>query len=86
MSPYAAAARAGDLSGLPPTFLSVAAMDLLMEEELDYAQRLACAGVPLELHVYPGTYHGFVPSCSKARVSMAAARDSFDALTRAFLG
>ncbi len=86
VSPYAAAARAGDLSGLPSTYLSVAAMDLLMEEELDYAQRLACAGVPLELHVYPGTYHGFVPTCPKARVSIAAARDSFDALHRAFHG
>ena len=86
VSPYAAAARAGDLSGLPPTFLSVAAMDLLMEEELDFAQRLACAGVPLELHVYPGTYHGFVPTSPKARVSVAAARDSLDAINRAFHG
>ena len=86
VSPYASAARAGDLGGLPPTFLSVAAMDLLMEEELEYARRLACAGVPLELHVYPGTYHGFVPTCPNARVSKAAARDSFDALHRAFHG
>ncbi len=86
VSPYAAAARAGDLSGLPSTYLSVAGMDLLMQEELDYAQRLACAGVPLELHVYPGAYHGFVPPCPKARISIAAARDSFDALHRAFHG
>ena len=84
VSPYAAAARAQDLSGLPPTFLSIAALDLLMEEEVGYARRLARAGVPLELHIYPVTYHGFAPMCPKARVSVAAARDSFEALHRAF--
>ncbi len=86
VSPYAAAARAEDLSGLAPTFLSIAALDLLMEEELEYARCLARAGVPLELHVYPSTYHGFAPTCPKARVSLAAARDSRDALRRAFHG
>ena len=86
VSAYAAAARAEDLSGLPPTFLSVAALDLLMEEQLDYARRLARAGVSLELHVYPATFHGFVPTCPKARVSIAAARDSSEALRRAFHG
>jgi len=34
----------GVLNGLPPTFLSIAALDLLIEEQLDYARRLACAG------------------------------------------
>ena len=86
VSPYAAAARAEDLSGLPPTFLCVAVLDLLMEEQLDYARRLARAGVPVELHVYPATYHGFAPTCPKARVSLAAARDSTEALRRAFHG
>ncbi len=84
VSPYAAAARAEDLSGLPPTYLSAAALDLLIEEELDYVQRLARAGVPLEMHVYPGAYHGFVPTCPDARVSVAAARDSSQAIARAF--
>ncbi len=84
VSPYASAARAGDLSGLPSTFLSVAALDLLMEEEMEYARRLARAGVPVEMHVYPGAYHGFVPTCPKARVSIAAERDSREALRRAF--
>ena len=86
VSPYAAAARAGDLDGLPSTFLSVAALDLLMEEELEYARRLARSGVSVELHVYPGAYHGFVPTCSEARVSIAAERDSREALRRAFYG
>ena len=86
VSPYAAAARAEDLKGLPPTFLSIAVLDLLMEEELEYARRLVRAGVPLELHVYPGTYHGFVPTCPKARVSIVAERDSREALRDAFHG
>jgi triacylglycerol lipase len=59
VSPYAAAARATDLTGLPPTFLSTAALDLFLEEDLDYARRLLRAGVPVELHVYPGAYHGY---------------------------
>ena len=55
----AAPARATDLAGLPPTFLSVGALDLFLEEDVDYARRLAGAGVPVELHVFPRTPHGF---------------------------
>ena len=52
-------ARASELSGLPPTFISVGALDLFLEEDLEYARRLIRAGVPTELHVIPGAYHGF---------------------------
>lgn len=52
-------ARAKDLSGLPPTFILVGALDLFCEESLEYARRLVRAGVPTELHVLPGAYHGF---------------------------
>ncbi len=54
----AAPARAKDLSGLPPAYLSIGALDLFLEENLEYARRLARAGVPVELHVIPGAYHG----------------------------
>ena len=57
--PYAAAARASDLAGLPPTYIATGALDLFVDEDLDYAQRLIAAGVPTELHVYPGAFHGF---------------------------
>ncbi len=57
--PYAAPSRASDLSGLPPTFLCVGALDLFCDEVIDYAQRLNQAGVPTELHVYPGGPHAF---------------------------
>ncbi len=55
---YAAAARAMDLSGLPPAYVSVGAVDGFRDEDVDYATRLNQAGVPTELHVYPGAPHG----------------------------
>ena len=57
VSPYAAAARAKDLRGLPPAFVTVGARDLFRDEAIDYAQRLTAAGVPTELAVYPGMNH-----------------------------
>lgn len=82
VSPFAAPARASDLSGLPPTFMICGALDLFLEEDLDYARRLIRAGVPTELHIYPGAPHGFmfIPT---AQVSLTFARDSMAALWRA---
>ena len=57
--PYAAATRATDLSGLPPAMIMVGALDGFLDEDVDYAMRLTHAGVPTELHVYPGAPHGF---------------------------
>ena len=82
VSPYAAAARAEDLAGLPPTFLSTGALDLFLEEDIDYARRLARHGVPVELHVYPGAFHAFDLDPNSA-VARAARRDSLAALSRA---
>jgi triacylglycerol lipase len=59
VSPYAAPARAEELAGLPPAFIAVGALDLFLVEDMDYARRLIEAGVSVELHVYPGAYHGF---------------------------
>jgi acetyl esterase/lipase len=56
---YAAPARATDLAGLPPTFVNVGAADGFRDEDIDYAMRLNGAGVPTELHVYPGGPHGY---------------------------
>ena len=58
VSPYAAAARATDLSGLPPAYIPVGELDLFLDENIEYAQRLMQAGVPTELHIYQGSYHG----------------------------
>ncbi len=53
------AALAEDLAGLPPTYMVTGALDLFLDEDLDYARRLIDAGVPTELHVYPGAIHAF---------------------------
>jgi acetyl esterase/lipase len=58
VSPYAAPARAVDLAGLPPAYVSVCEFDPLRDEGITYAQRLVQAGVHTELHLYPGTFHG----------------------------
>ncbi|TQR87550.1 alpha/beta hydrolase [Mycobacterium hodleri] len=59
VSPYAAPARAADLSGLPPAYVDVGDLDIFRDEDVDYARRLLAAGVPTELHVFPGCPHGF---------------------------
>ncbi|MCL2693464.1 MAG: alpha/beta hydrolase [Rikenellaceae bacterium] len=56
--PYAAPARAADLSGLPPMFCYVGELDMFRDETIEYVARAAKAGVPVELLVYRGCYHG----------------------------
>ena len=59
--PYPAVpARIEDLQGLAPCYIMSGALDLLLIENLSYAQRLASQGVPTEIHVYPGALHGFM--------------------------
>ncbi|MFI1968382.1 esterase [Streptomyces cinnamoneus] len=57
-SPYAAPARAADLSGLPPAYVTTAEFCPNRDEGIDYALRLLQAGVPVELHQWSGTFHG----------------------------
>lgn len=85
VSIYAAPARALDLSGLPPTFISVGALDLFCEENVDYAKRLLMHGVPVELHVYPRAFHGF-RQATQSRVAQQSVRDSHVALRRCMNG
>ncbi|WP_221891335.1 alpha/beta hydrolase [Microbispora sp. KK1-11] len=56
--PYAAAGRREDLRGLPPAWIGVGDLDLFYSENLRYAGRLRAAGVPVDLVVEPGMYHG----------------------------
>ena len=82
VSPFASPARAPDLSGLPPTFIGTAALDLFVDENIEYARRLIRAGVPTELHVWPGAFHGFDLMPGPA-IADAARTSSRDALRRA---
>jgi acetyl esterase/lipase len=64
-------ALAEDLAGLAPAYIATGSLDLLLDEDLDYARRLIDAGVPCELHVYPGAIHAFemVPDTALAAQS-----------------
>jgi len=82
VSPYAAPARATDLSGLPRTYVSTMEFDPLRDEGIEYALRLLQAGVQVELHSFPGTFHGSALLTS-ADVSQRAVAESMAALGRA---
>jgi acetyl esterase/lipase len=58
VSIYAAPARATDLAGLPPAYVSVMHFDPLRDEGIAYALAMLVAGVSVELHLFPGTFHG----------------------------
>lgn len=58
--PYGAVpARLRDLRGLPPAFIGVGSIDLFVDEDIDYARRLADAGIAVTMNVVPGAFHGF---------------------------
>src|SRR6202012_52308 len=59
VSPYAAPARAEDLSNLPAAYILCAGLDPLRDEGLNYANRLTESGVAVELHLVPSIPHGF---------------------------
>lgn len=58
VSPYASPAVATDLAGLPPAYITAMEFDPLRDEAIHYALGLLEAGVSVELHSYPGTFHG----------------------------
>lgn len=81
----AAPARAAELSRLPATLITCSELDPLRDEAIDYARRLMSSGVATELHVFPGTCHGFdafVPDWDVSRrlfdMQGAALRRAFD--------
>jgi acetyl esterase/lipase len=80
--PYTAVpARAEDLSGLPPAFVSVGGVDGFLDEDITFAMRLNHAGVPAELHVYPGACHGY-QMAAESEIARQSRRDIDDWLTR----
>jgi len=83
-SPYAAPARATDLSGLPPAYVVTCEFDPLRDEGIEYAQRLMQAGVSTELHHYPGTFHGSCAAAMGTAISRRMIDDRTAALARAF--
>jgi acetyl esterase len=82
VSPYAAPARATDLAGLPPAYISAMQFDPLRDEDIAYAQALLAAGVTVELHLFPGTFHGSMLA-AHAAVSKREAAEALAVLGRA---
>jgi len=82
-SEYAAPARARDLAGLPPAYIAVTAFDPLRDEGVEYAQRLTRAGVPTELQLYPGTFHGSSGVFPQTAISRRITADYTAAIRRA---
>lgn len=78
-SPYAAPARATDLSGLPPAFIEVGSAEPFRDEDTEYGLRIWATGGQAELHVWSGAFHGFdmyAPGSELTRAALAA-RDSW---------
>lgn len=84
VSPYAAPTRMEDLAGLAPATVLTGELDLFVDEDVTYAQRLMQANVPTELHVYPAAHHGFDRMVPTAVVSQRFIADRDAALTRVF--
>ncbi|GAA3646365.1 alpha/beta hydrolase [Nonomuraea antimicrobica] len=85
VSPYAAPARAADLSGLPPAYVAAAELCPNRDEDITYALRLLQAGVPVELHQWAGTFHGSQAILS-AEVSQRQLAELGAVLRRALAG
>ncbi|WP_072806087.1 alpha/beta hydrolase [Rhodococcoides yunnanense] len=77
---YAAPARASDLSGLPRTYVATAELDPLRDEAIEYAARLSAAGVGVEVHSFPGTFHGSEMFAPFAAISLRAAEERLRAV------
>ncbi|MEY9845261.1 acetyl esterase/lipase [Streptacidiphilus sp. BW17] len=72
VSPYAAPARATDLSGLPPAFIDAGSAECLRDEAVTYATRIWAADGEAELHVWTGGFHCFDRVVPDAGISRAA--------------
>jgi len=81
VSPYASPAIAEDLSGLPPAYVTAMEFDPLRDEDITYAMRLLQAGVSVELHSLPGTFHGSAAMVTAA-VSQRCSSELMVALRR----
>jgi acetyl esterase/lipase len=82
VSAMAAPARHEDLTGLPPAWIGVGSLDLFHDEDMAYADRLREAGVPCEVMVVEGVFHGF----DAVRPSAAASRRFREAMIAALAG
>ncbi|MGW5925406.1 alpha/beta hydrolase [Streptomyces anulatus] len=84
--PYAAPARAADLSGLPPAYVDVGELEVFRDECAQYALRLIAAGVSTEFHLWPGAFHGFDGVLPRLSLPRRATGEQIAVLRRALGG
>jgi acetyl esterase/lipase len=77
-------ARVATVAGLPPAWIGVGALDLFVEEDMEYARRLVHAGVATQLLVVPGAFHGFDLVAPDAAASRQFSASWKTALRKAF--
>jgi acetyl esterase/lipase len=80
--PYAAPARARDLTGLPDTYVDVGDLDIFRDEDIAYVARMTSSGVPVEFHLVPGAPHGFDFAAVNSEISKRAYADEIRAFRK----
>lgn len=70
-----------DLSGLPPLYLMLAAIDPLADDTRELTRCLAAAGVPHEVREYAGVVHGFLQMTARCAVAREALADTGRAIS-----
>jgi acetyl esterase/lipase len=73
---------AGNLSGLPTTYIHAGTAEVFRDEDVDHATRLWTADIQADLHIWAGGFHGFDALYPHTRVSAAARRTRNNWLTR----
>jgi acetyl esterase/lipase len=74
ISKYAAPIFANDLHGLPSTYIAVGDVDLFLDEDINYSERLEAAGIGIQLEIFKGGFHAFeflVPSAKISKLARA---------------
>ncbi|MBS9532198.1 alpha/beta hydrolase [Mycobacterium sp. M1] len=81
-----APARAADLAGLPPAYIAVAGHDPLRDDGIRYGERLAAAGVPVQVDNATTLVHGFLGYAGVIPVATEATDRGLAALKAALHG
>ncbi len=82
VSPYVSPALAGDLTGLPTTYVDTGSAEVFRDEDVAFASAIWAAGGQAELHVWAGGCHGFDTLFPQAPMSTTARRTRTDWLAR----
>ncbi len=78
--PGMAPGRAKNLAGLPPAYIAVAGHDPLRDDGVRYGERLADAGVPVQVHNAETLVHGYLGYAGVVPAAAEAANRALAAL------